>query len=230
MKKSNIKTIDFHSHILPGADHGSDRIETSVAQLELMVKANVNIAVSTTHFYPHKDTVEAFLDRRARAAEQLAAAKSDRIKVALGAEVYCIAGLEKLVGLEKLTVKGTNTMLLEMPTGYWNSNVIDTVLELDSRFDLILAHIDRYSTSEVNKLLEMGVRVQVNAGNILRNPNKQRLKDWLSEGAVWALGSDIHNADKKAVKNFQKAQKLMKYDIGEIFSRTEELIKGAELI
>ena len=230
MKKSNIKTIDFHSHILPGADHGSDGVETSLAQLELMVKAGVDIVVSTTHFYPHRDTVEAFLSRRAKAAELLANAKSDDIRVALGAEVYAVAGLEKLDGLEKLTIKGTNTMLLEMPTGYWNSNVIDTALALDSRFDVILAHIDRYSSSEVNKLLEMGLRAQVNAGNILKNPNKKRVKDWLDEGAVWALGSDIHNVDEKAVKSFQKAQKLMKHDIEEIFSRTEKLISGAELM
>ncbi len=229
-KNSDFKIIDFHSHILPRADHGSDGIDTSLAQLALMKKAGVDIAIATSHFYPHEDTVEAFLERRAAAAKELRRVKTDDVKVALGAEVYCVAGLEDLEGLEKLTVKGTNTMLLEMPMSFWNTNIIETVLELDSRFDLVLAHIDRYPSSGLSKLLDMGVRAQVNAGNIMRKHNKQRLEGWLSDGVIWALGSDIHNADKKAVKDFTKAQKFMKYDIEEIFACTEKLIKGAELI
>ncbi len=231
MKKDcDVRTIDFHSHILPCADHGSNSIDTSVAQLALMKKAGIDIAVATSHFYPQGDTVEAFLERREKAAQQLSSVKSNDVKIALGAEVYCVAGLEKLEGLEKLTIKGTNTLLLEMPTTFWNTNIIQTALELDNRFDLILAHIDRYPSSGLEKLLDIGVRAQVNAGNIMRKPNKQRLGKWLADGSVWALGSDIHNADKKAAKNFKKAQKFLKYDIEEIFMRTEELIKGAELI
>lgn len=230
MKKDTVKIIDFHSHILPGADHGSDGIDTSLAQLALMAKAGVDIAVSTTHFYPQEDTVEAFLERRSKAVEELRRAKSDKVKVALGAEVYSVAGLETLKGLEKLTVKGTNTLLLEMPIGFWSMNIIDTVLALDNRFDLVLAHIDRYPTKDVNNLLNMGIKAQVNASNIIRKQNRQRIASWLEEGAVWALGSDIHEADASAVKAFKKAQRLMKYDIEEIFCRTEELINGAELI
>lgn len=229
-RNTDVRIIDFHSHILPGADHGSDSIDTSLAQLRLMADAGTDIAVATAHFYPQKDTVEAFLERRERAAALLAGAKNGDIKVALGAEVYAVAGLEKLEGLERLTVKGTNTLLLEMPMTFWNTNVIDTVLELDNRFDLILAHIDRYPSNGVSTLLDMGVRAQVNAANSMRKPNKQRLADWLAEGAVWAIGSDMHEADKKAAKAFEKIQKKLKYDIDEIFRRTEKLIEGAELI
>lgn len=229
-KNSDVKIIDFHSHILPGADHGSDSIETSLAQLALMKKAGVDIVVATSHFYPHEDTVEAFLERRERAAKELRRVKSDDVKIALGAEVYCVAGIEELEGLEKLTIKGTNTLLLEMPTNYWNTNIIDTVLELDNRFDLVLAHIDRYPSNGLSKLLDMGVKAQINAGNVMSSANKKRLKGWLEEGVIWALGSDMHNADKKAAKEFIKAQKFMKYHIEEIFVCTEELIKGAELI
>ena len=231
MKKNpDIKVIDFHSHILPGADHGSDGTYTSLAQLELLSKAGVDIAVATSHFYPQKDTVEAFLEKRDRAVEMLARKKDDKIKVALGAEVYCVAGLEDSEGLEKLTIKGTNTLLLEMPMAFWNTNIITTALALNERFDLVLAHIDRYPTSELAKLLDMGVMAQVNAGNILRGHNKERLRYWLSDDSVCALGSDIHMADKKAAKAFLKAQKVLKYDIEEIFAKTENLIKGAELI
>ncbi len=229
-KQTDIKVIDFHSHILPAADHGSDGIDTSVAQLELLSKAGIDIVVATSHFYPQNDTVDAFSEKRDRAAAELARHKSHNIKIALGAEVYCVAGLENTEGLERLTIKGTNTLLLEMPMAFWNTNVIATALALNERFDIVLAHIDRYPTSDLAKLLDLGVSAQVNAGNILKGHNRKRLQDWLSEGIIVALGSDLHGEDKKAAKAFVKAQKALKYDIDDIFSRTEELIKNAELI
>ena len=35
MKEFNIDFVDFHTHILPSVDHGSDSIETSLSQLAL---------------------------------------------------------------------------------------------------------------------------------------------------------------------------------------------------
>ncbi len=227
---TDTKIIDFHSHILPAADHGSNGLDTSLSQLALLEKAGVDIAVATSHFYPQNETVDAFLERREKAAGELAAHKSDKIKIALGAEVYCVAGLENMDGIEKLTIKGTNTLLLEMPMAFWNTNIITTALALNERFDLVLAHIDRYPSNELSKLLDFGITAQVNAGNILKGHNKKRLYGWLGEGLVVALGSDLHGEDKKAVKAFTKAQKALKYDIDDIFSKTEELIKNAELI
>lgn len=230
IKKIDANIIDFHSHILPCADHGSDSIETSLKQLEFMAKNGVDIAVATPHFYLQKETVEQFLEKRERAVRLLAEAKSDDIKVAIGAEVYAVAGMESLEGLEKLTIKGTNTLLLEMPMTYWNTNIIDTVLELDNRFDLILAHIDRYPSSNVEKLVDLGIVAQINTAHIKRHHNKKRINGWISQDAVWAIGSDIHDKDKKACKSFKKACRTFKYDIEDIFRHTEQLINGAELI
>ncbi|MEE3459824.1 MAG: CpsB/CapC family capsule biosynthesis tyrosine phosphatase, partial [Candidatus Faecousia sp.] len=41
--------IDFHAHILPGADHGSDGLETSLRQLALAEEAGVDTIVATPH-------------------------------------------------------------------------------------------------------------------------------------------------------------------------------------
>ena len=35
MDNKKIDLVDFHSHILPRADHGSDSVETSLKQLKL---------------------------------------------------------------------------------------------------------------------------------------------------------------------------------------------------
>ncbi len=227
---NHTKIIDFHSHILPAADHGSDSIDTSLSQLDLLEAAGVDIVVATSHFYPQKETIEDFLEKREKAARELADRKSHKIKIALGAEVYCVAGLENMEGLEKLTIKGTNTLLLEMPMAFWNTNVITTVFALNERFDLVLAHIDRYPSNELEKLLYLGIPAQINAGNILRGHNKKRLGGWIGEGIVAAIGSDLHGADKKAVKSFVKTVKMLKHHIEDIFQKTEALIKNAELI
>ena len=53
--------VDFHSHILPRADHGSDSIETTQKQLQMIAEAGTEAVVATPHFYPDKDTPSAFL-------------------------------------------------------------------------------------------------------------------------------------------------------------------------
>ena len=57
--------VDFHSHILPEADHGSSSVEESLEQLNLALKRCVTRIVATPHFYPNHDSPERFLRRRA---------------------------------------------------------------------------------------------------------------------------------------------------------------------
>ena len=45
--------IDFHAHILPRCDHGSDGWETSRQQLKLAREAGVEVICATSHFYGH---------------------------------------------------------------------------------------------------------------------------------------------------------------------------------
>ena len=42
--------VDFHTHILPGADHGSDSVETTLRQLEFARDAGVKRLIATSHF------------------------------------------------------------------------------------------------------------------------------------------------------------------------------------
>lgn len=58
--------IDFHSHILPKADHGSGSIETSLKQLEAEAANGVDIVCATPHFYANAENVDKFLERRTR--------------------------------------------------------------------------------------------------------------------------------------------------------------------
>ena len=57
--------IDFHAHLLPGADHGSDSLATSLRQVALAQEAGIGLLIATPHFYPRLESPGAFLERRA---------------------------------------------------------------------------------------------------------------------------------------------------------------------
>ena len=105
--------VDFHAHILPGADHGSDSVETSLKQLTLAKNASVNTIIATPHFYPHVHSVEEFLKIRNQAYISLESAKeADMPKIILGAEVLLCVGIDRLAGIDKLCIEGTKTILI----------------------------------------------------------------------------------------------------------------------
>ena len=96
-------SLDYHAHVLPGCDHGSDSLETSRKQLEMAASAGVKTVCATPHFYPHRESVESFLRRRAECAQLLRAHLPERApEVCLGAEVLICNGMERLDGLHRL--------------------------------------------------------------------------------------------------------------------------------
>lgn len=53
-------TLDYHAHVLPGCDHGSDGVETSRKQLAMAAVAGIRTVCATPHFYPHKESIPSF--------------------------------------------------------------------------------------------------------------------------------------------------------------------------
>ena len=46
--------IDFHSHVLPGIDDGSDSVATSLAMLAEMKAQGIEAVFATPHFYANR--------------------------------------------------------------------------------------------------------------------------------------------------------------------------------
>ena len=140
---------DFHAHVLPGADHGSDSLETSLAQLRKAQAAGVDEIFATPHFYVDQNPIDKFLQRRERCFDELQNAiiqKNIPIKLHKSAEVTLELGLSKMPNLEKLCIENTSYMLLEMPIGIaWKPWVYASIDEMRDRgIEPILAHIERY--------------------------------------------------------------------------------------
>lgn len=198
MKRTNSKidlTLDYHAHVLPGCDHGSDSVETSRKQLAMAAAARVRTVCATPHFYPHKESIPSFLQRREASARLLREnLTADAPQLQLGAEVLICDGMERLDGLPRLCRSETNELLLEMPFYQWPEAIWDTLYALCERRDIeiVLAHAERYSPEAIEQLIRDNVALQLNSECLTRPLHRKRYLTWIKNGSVKYLGSDIH--------------------------------------
>ncbi len=204
--QDTLPVIDFHSHILPGMDDGSKSVAMSLDMLARCRQQGIDLLLATPHFYGFREHVQAFLTRRERAWEQLAAAKGhEGPAILLGAEVTLYSGLTALEGLDRLCLANTRTLLLEMPFAAWGGLELDAVstLSLDRGYRVVLAHFERFlplqkDTGVLHSLLELPVELQINAGRLTGSfGERRRALAFFRSGRARLLGSDCHNLDSR---------------------------------
>ena len=210
MTGSRFAPVDFHAHILPGADHGSTSLETSLCQMKMARENGIDRIIATPHYYPTVHSVESFLDRRNRAYELLMSEHSDLPTVRLGAEVLLCNGIERLPGIEKLFLRGTNVLLLELPYSDFQIEYCYSVESfVKSGVDVILAHAERYPTENIEHIIEYGAKIQINTVSMHYFSKRRILRSWLDRNLIVAIGSDIHGTDKHAYPYFVKAARKL---------------------
>ncbi len=200
-----MSVIDFHSHILPGMDDGSRDVNTSLEMLSISQAQGVDQIIATSHFYAEKERVDSFLQRRQSAYEELMAARIEPVpRIHLGAEVYFFTGISQAKATAQLCIEGTNLMLLEMPFTTWSSSVIDEVQALIQKrgIRIIIAHLERYlhipgNKPWIDRLLELPVIVQINAGSLLEWRTRGPLVKLFKKGTARLLGSDCHSVHRR---------------------------------
>jgi protein-tyrosine phosphatase len=215
-----MKRIDFHSHILPGADHGSKNAEMSLQQIAMLQKAQVDAVVASPHFYPAQSSLRSFLDLRARSAELLQGAiTSEHPKIYLGAEVLLCPEIEEMVGFEELCIAGTDVMLVELPYQRLSSQLFYAVENIvnTTSVRIVLAHIERYHPDDIADLMNLELLAQVNAEKLTERKNRKWLGPYFKAGRIVALGSDLHGAEKDGLKNYLKG-------LSKLGSKTEEKV------
>lgn len=216
--------IDFHTHILPGIDDGSDSPEQSIAMLRMEADQGVTHVVLTPHFYPRYDNPEAFLTRRAAAEAALRRAMADHTglpEVILGAEVHFFRGISDSDSLPQLTFSGNRCILIEMPPPPWSDSMYRELAAIREKRDIIpvIAHIDRYirplrTCGIPERLSELPVLVQANAGFFLDRFAAPLALRLLREDQIQLLGSDCHNLTTRA-PNLGAAGAVIRRKLGE---------------
>jgi protein-tyrosine phosphatase len=171
-------------------------LENSLEQLRLAKASGVDLICATSHFYGQQDSVESFLEQRARSWLELKRNMEEGSpRVILGAEVLAFEGIDRLPHLEDLCLMGTNILLLEMPFSHWTDRLLDSVEAVSERqgIQIVLAHVDRYDRKQVESLMKLDrVKGQVNVSALTKHLQSGYLRDWIKEGKIVAVGSDIH--------------------------------------
>lgn len=220
--------IDFHSHILPGADHGSDNLSMSLSQLEYARDAGVSIIVATPHFYPDSDNIPDFLRRREKAYDELCNANTSEIKIVKAAEVRLGINLDKAPDLSKLCIGETDYILIEFPPEPWPCWTLETVMGIirDRHLRPVCAHIDRISHIGREKILKLNIDVQMNASALIGSRRHRRYYlDLIEDDAIHVLGSDAHGDGKLAYKDFSYAVKKIGKMMPYVTANAEKIIE-----
>lgn len=221
--------IDFHSHVLPGIDDGSESLEMSIAMLKAQTEQGIGHVVATPHFYPRGDDLEAFLQRRNAAENRLRREmqnRSDMPRLSIGAEVHFFSGMSCSDGLKGLTIDGKECILIEMPVCDWTSAMYRELEAVRERQGLtpIIAHIDRYvsplRTRGILKALEeLPVLVQANASFFLNPMTRHFAMKLLREDRIHLLGSDCHNLTSRPPKLARALERIEKQFGGEMLNQ-----------
>ncbi len=254
-----MRVTDFHSHILPGIDDGSRDVEMSLEMLSRMKRSGVDAVVATPHFYGNRRSLAHFLERRQGAAEALEralagtpdafrnaedgqpekAAPAGRPFIMLGAEVALYTGLTRDNDISQLCIRGTKTLLLEMPFSTWTDLEINEVASICFEYgiDVVIAHLERYLDAQpaqmTDRLLSLPVHVQINAETLLPWSGRKRWIRMFESGGAKLLGSDSHNLTSRA-PNLAEGREMLRRKGGEetlrrIDENAERLLAGAEI-
>lgn len=224
--------IDFHAHIVPGADHGCLSAEEAGKQIAMLRDAGITSIVATPHFYPERVTVRRFLERRERGVRaMMEVMRSHDPKVYLGAEIMISRNLDQMPELDCLTICGTDTILVEFPSKGIDEALIDSIIRIkNSGFNVIIAHVDRYKAKYMEYLFGMGFRGQLNADAFLLKKIHihSRLKKWVDSGYIVAVGSDLHGHSDKHIREIERMRKVLGEErLEKISENTEKVLGGA---
>lgn len=196
--------IDFHTHLLPNLDDGSQSVEESREMLEALRLQGVDLAVATPHFYSNKASLDDFLEKRNKAQSLLDAACPDlQPGLRLGAEASFFRGMGKADRIAELCISGTNALLIEMPFSQWGRGEIAEVHQILSRgITPILAHIERYDSFQkdltaLNEIINLPVLLQVNAEALQQRKTRRFVFKLIDHDFPVLLGTDCHNMQKR---------------------------------
>ena len=215
--------IDLHTHILPKMDDGSEAVGTSLAMLRREAEQGVAAVCATSHYYAKQNSIPSFCARRAEALERLTSAlPEDFPRVLPAAEVAYFPRMEEQ-DLTPLCIQGTRTLMLEMPFADWTDLQTGTVeaLALDCAYQVVLVHPERFCFSKSNrhqleKLAQLPIGLQVNAGSLLRWGTRRLALDLLQLTGTPLLGSDCHNLTSRP-PNLKEGRKVIMQKLGEAF-------------
>lgn len=225
--------IDFHSHILPYVDDGSDSLETSLEMLSLSYEQGVDTLFLTSHFYAFEDNMESFMTRRNSSYTKLLKAIREYPEplpeILRGAEVYYFPGMSSASDLAMLALESTNCLLVEPPMDVWSAEILDEIEKTGENLRLIpvIAHIDRYMNifddrSLVDQVYSRKMLAQVNASFFLNRETASFALELMKSGKFQLIGSDAHNTTSRPPNIGKAVRKISDAGLSKTLDRFNE--------
>lgn len=214
--------IDFHAHVLPGIDDGSQGIQESIQMLRLSGEMGVDTIVATPHYYGERKSISEFLAKRKSVFNELmeaCEADAGMPEITLGAEVKFFSGMSREPDIASLCIGDTSFILLEMPFQPWSRRTLNEVRSLSAVCGLspIIAHIERYfsiqSGDTIKALMDMEVLIQINGSFLINALTRRRALKLFRENRAHILASDCHNMDSRR-PNLGIAYKVLERKLG----------------
>lgn len=202
MKRMN--RVDFHSHILPSIDDGSQSEAQSYEMLRKEIAHGVEKVLVTPHFYPDEPSPKAFVEKRQEAYERLISYISDKEEklpeIIQGAEVLLGVETADLEDLRLLAIQGTDYILIELPYNQIQEWVYESLEKIRVKHHLtpVIAHVERYvpfqkDLEDIYCLMSMeGILGQVNTRAILDSETRSLCQQLIGNDMVHVIGSDAH--------------------------------------
>lgn len=217
--------IDFHTHILPGIDDGSQNISMTKSMIYLEKVQGIDRIIATPHFYAYEASVDWFISHRDHALEKVRQRVYEPEEAELpvilpGAEVYYFPGMGR-ADLSSLCIGGTDLLLVEMPFSQWTKSIYEDLERIvrRQRLTVVLVHVERYYQFQKNKdiwkrVFELPVIVQFNAGSLMSFTRRRLIMRFIQSGYPVVLGSDCHNTTDRP-PNLEEGRRVLRKKLGD---------------
>lgn len=192
---------DWHSHVLPGVDDGSQNIEDSLEILRHFDTLGVDTLWLTPHImedYPN--TTEKLKTK----FEEFSKLWDGNVKLRLASENMLDSLFEERLAARDLLPIGKNADHLLVETSYFSApmgfdKIIDSIMS--AGYFPLLAHPERYrymDEKDYTRLREKGVKMQMNYVSLVGGYGETAKKKaiWLLQnGYIDLIGSDVHRLE-----------------------------------
>ena len=234
------KFIDAHCHIIPGVDDGAKNTEDTANMLKIAYDEGIRCIVATPHHHPKRGMSDLDLLRQQIKIAREEAAKIDKeFRVYLGMEVLFSHDIPGKIKDNKICgINNKPVMLVEFSPGDKFHYILNGVKLVQSQgMDVIMAHCERYkclvdNMEYVDHLVEMGVKLQINAGSI-GNKSGRRIGKFtynlMENDYVFCVGTDAHNTDTRA-PHIKEAAEYVSKNFGRAYMKKIFFDNMAEIL
>jgi protein-tyrosine phosphatase len=215
--------LDFHNHLIPQVDDGSQSIEASAIGIATMREQGIRNIITTPHLRAstlaaesdHADYFER-VDRQWGILSAHASKHFPDVRLERGFEILLDVPDPNLSD-PRTRLAGTRFVLVEFPFNLVPPNSAQALFDLRMRgYEPIVAHPERYADTQkdlklVEEWINVGAHLQINAGSLLGKygPDATRtVTSILARGWASYISSDYHatgschSADaKKAIRS-----------------------------